>query len=979
VIRDFGDPAQPSRYDYDVCVVGSGPVGLALALEFLGTGTRLIVLESGGDGHEAEAEALSTFENVGHQRHPRPPRRRMLGGTSSIWSGRCVPFSPLDMQRREWIPFSGWPISGEHLDSYLQRAGCVLQTGPAVYDDRVWNLLNQAAPSEPWDASRFETQVFQASIPKHPRTRNIEPPEGLGVLKHTGVPDAEDLGEQSRRRLADSKNVDVLLHAHAIEIVTDERGARATGVRVSSPSGRSGLVNAQHVILACGGVDNARLLLLSNRRQAHGLGNRFDQVGRYFQDHHYAVIASLEGTQAPKLRRRLGHHWFDYNGTRHIYVLGASLSPQLQRDECLPRATLYRFEHSSRPAGLASARQVARRLLGRGGPVTSEHLKSLTLHPLELAQGLLDRYAFHRPGLAPVRRIDIGCNVEQIPNPSSRITLSDRLDALGQPLAKIDWRLDDREYEAYRRAAQLFVAECARLRLEIPRLSPWVESPQDAWRESLHDMAHPMCATRMSSDPRTGVVDRNCAVHGVEGLHVAGSSVFPTGGTSNPTLTAVALAIRLADRIKGLLGGRSTAFIGAAEPRVRVAIVGAGARVRGVYHPALQALSERLEVVGFTSRTVESRRSLAETTGWQPQATLQRLVEQTRPQCLIVAVDSAANAHVLEQAIHYGLPLLAETPLAQDERAGRSLIELARRRKTSVGVAEQYPFLPAEQLKRKLIRLGAIGSISAVVNDFATHDYHGIAQLRSYLGYERRATCALGQRFLFGRSRVRDGRTATAAELDRSEHWLIGHVETTGGTLLAQNSSSRYATLPTRPRGELRILGQCGSLIGEKLIYVDRASGLRTEHGFQHTRSGMSVLHPALGYVEWSKPPWAASLDHEQLAVALHVEALGASGRFGGVPLYDAGQALQDLEMYLGLQYSAALNGLAVALPLNSAYERIRVAVARLARGHNPALQVVLAPAEHARADVASITPPSTDDDLLAATGTFGQIPPPRR
>lgn len=928
MIRDFDRSEGPDTLDCELCIVGSGPVGLAIALEFEGSPARVVVLETGGDAHEAAAEAVSAFENAGHRRvHPSAVRRRIFGGTSSVWSGRCVPFAALDLQQRDWIPGSGWPLQADEVSPYLQRAGRLLQAGPAVYDDGLWALLGERPPSSPWDPASFETQVFQASVVRHPRTREIPAPSdpasgNLELLNHSSVPQAEDIAELARERMQASRNVTVLLHAHALEVETDATGRRAGAVRIQSPSGRRGQVRAREVVLACGAIDNARLLMLSRSTLAGGMGDSFDVVGRYLMDHHYAVVATLEGTQGRKLRRRMGYRWFDVKGQRHVVVTGASLSAQRQREEQLPRATLFTFEHVARPAAITAARQVAQGLRPGRPLADAGTWRAALLHPLDLAQDVSDRYLSHRPPLSPVSRIDIGCNVEQLPDADSRVTLAESRDVFGQPRARIDWRLNEREYLGYIRTAELFAGECRRLELEQPVLGSWVREPAVDWRGALHDMAHPMGTTRMSDSPRHGVVDRHGAVHGIEGLHVAGSSVFPTGGTSNPTLMAVALALRLADRLKATLSpmthiAADTPRIEATgEPRVRVGLIGAGARMRDCHAPVLEALYDRFEVVGVTSRSAQGREALAQARGWKAFDSMPALVAGGRPDFLLVAVGTEANVPVLYQAMGFGLPLLAETPLCWNERDGRALVRQARGRGIALGILEQFPFTPAEQLKRKLIALGAIGAVTAAVNDFASYDYHGLAQLRAYAGYGLQAQCVSARRVQFG----------------PAEQWLLGTIRMTGGVLLLHNYSAGYAMLPTRPPGALRVLGQSGSLVGEQAIFVDRKGGARTSAPFIRTPRSIGVAHPELGHVEWEDPFADSPLTEEQRAVALHVQAFRGVVRHDGVPLYSGAQALGDIELLRALYYSAERDGAQVRVPLRTRYERARVAGRRLGR-----------------------------------------------
>jgi choline dehydrogenase-like flavoprotein len=138
---------------------------------------------------------------------------------------------------------------------------------------------------------------------------------------------------------------------------------------------------------------------------------------------------------------------------------------------------------------------------------------------------------------------------EQVPDADSRITLSERRDRLGMRLPKVDWRSHPDEARTMHRMAELVSDELERIGLPKPVLADWVRDKAQI-PASFVDVAHPSGTTRMSSDPGKGVVDADCEVHGVEGLFVSGSSVFPTAGHCNPTQMIVAMAIRLSDHLK---------------------------------------------------------------------------------------------------------------------------------------------------------------------------------------------------------------------------------------------------------------------------------------------------------------------------------------------------------------------------------------------------------------------------------------------
>lgn len=147
--------------------------------------------------------------------------------------------------------------------------------------------------------------------------------------------------------------------------------------------------------------------------------------------------------------------------------------------------------------------------------------------------------------------VDVIGYFEQAPNPDSRVTLGDEVDAFGQRKVCVDWRLTELDWHTYRTAAGLFGAELANSCGGKFEFEPWLQEGSDAVPQ-LRGTAHHLGTTRMSDDPNLGVVDRQCRVHGVDNLYVVGSSVFPTGGWAFPTFTIVALSMRLAEHLRML-------------------------------------------------------------------------------------------------------------------------------------------------------------------------------------------------------------------------------------------------------------------------------------------------------------------------------------------------------------------------------------------------------------------------------------------
>jgi choline dehydrogenase-like flavoprotein len=143
-------------------------------------------------------------------------------------------------------------------------------------------------------------------------------------------------------------------------------------------------------------------------------------------------------------------------------------------------------------------------------------------------------------------RVDLYAMVEQAPDPESRVTLSEKRDALGMPLSRIDWKISEHELRSVRRLGELVGQQLEAAGLPRHTAAHWLEGGA-RWRSHFTDRAHHMGTTRIAANPREGVVDENCQVHGVDGLFVAGSSVFPTAGHANPTQMIVAMALRLGD------------------------------------------------------------------------------------------------------------------------------------------------------------------------------------------------------------------------------------------------------------------------------------------------------------------------------------------------------------------------------------------------------------------------------------------------
>ncbi len=514
-----------------IAIVGAGAAGITLARALAARGLDVVLLEGGGPRPEEPTQQLHELVSVGYPLRPgHVNRAREFGGSCNLWAGRCMRLTPFDLSRRPWVAEVGWPIGPEAIEPWLPQAA------------RLLGLPDPAA---------FALDAHAHILSAHER-RLLEAGPFAPILS-LWARRPRRFARHFRTELVRSERIRVVLHANAVELETDAGGSRVVAVRCRSLSGRELRVEAEVVVLACGGIEVPRLLLLSRRHRPAGLGNEYDLVGRFFMDHPRTAFGRVRVRAGVALP--LARGWPLRDGR---VQLGFALPPALQaREELLHHYATLEEEHSGyTEQHYQTAIELGKVLLRRGHAGSRLDLgrirqaarldslvyllppKEILPFPLWRAWRILKSRLESR---RRERRYVVVYFCEQPPLAESRVMLDDSRDALGLPRVRLDWRIPVSVHASLERLqhhlARAFAAS------GLGTLEPGTGTPHYT------DASHHLGTARMAASPRQGVVDPDLRLWSVPNLYVASSAVFPTGGHANPTLTLLALTLRLADHL----------------------------------------------------------------------------------------------------------------------------------------------------------------------------------------------------------------------------------------------------------------------------------------------------------------------------------------------------------------------------------------------------------------------------------------------
>lgn len=510
----------------EVCIIGAGAAGITIARSLGEAGASVVVLEGGHDKFRAASQSLYAGECVGAPYELESTRSRMLGGSTNCWGGFSVPLEPEKLAGRHWVPDSDWPIGGDILAEFYPSALNTLGLDVSLnsLDPAKGNKKGSSGETFVLDGTSLENKVAQVVTRKR-RFRKA-----------------------FRHFIWSDRKVRFLLGANVVGIRLDPTGAQVQRVEVRTFAGRTLWAHAKTYVLAAGGIENPRLLLLSDDVHRSGLGNGFGVVGRYFAEH--ATVSAGRLTLNPRLRSSMRLYDTAFATNRLSTSVYMQLKFEVQRAERITHvaATIENFAAGEEASGVEALKKLYLEL--KGGLYSGKSAK----HLLDMAKDMRNVMYFLGYHLLGSERYitgrDLVLMLEQEPNPESRIMLAKDRDALGLRKVCLDWRFTDADRRTIRRSLEIF-AEGFRAS-GIGTIAPYEGVLDGSWSQRPRWVWHHMGATRMGTDARRSVVDPNLKVHGVHNLFVVGSSVFPSSPGHTPTVTVVALAIRLAEHLKGI-------------------------------------------------------------------------------------------------------------------------------------------------------------------------------------------------------------------------------------------------------------------------------------------------------------------------------------------------------------------------------------------------------------------------------------------
>jgi GMC oxidoreductase len=536
----------------DIAVVGAGPAGIVLTLELAKAGCKVALIESGGLHFSTAIQNLGEADYLNPEFHASMSEctRRQVGGTSIIWGGRCLPYDPVDFDKRAYISSLDWPILYEEIESHFQRACDYFFCGKSEFDIKNIPELQQKTivPGLP-DAEVLTSTLERWSLPTN-------------------------FGKEYFNDLKYSENIQLLYNLTCTEIETNEQGNQVQLLHAKTLGGKTIQVKCRKYVLASGGLNTTRLLLASDRRHPGGIGNHSGMLGRFYMGHLSGDIAVANFTTPPQDTIFGFDRDLDKIYLRRRFSFSREFLHEKQLSNIVAWLGSPKFADPSHQNGILSSAYLA-----LSAPVLKNRLVSTAIRTTLIKEEVPGSYLPHImnivkdfkqvftfipdfgygryiakrkiPALfvySAANKYPLHYHSEQVPNPNSIVSLSHEQDELGMRRLNINIQFMQQDIDNVVKAHRywdqhLRQHNCGYLEYLADDLE------KSIW-EQAGDGFHQIGTTRMSAHAHTGVVGTNCEVHGVDNLFVASSSIFVTSGQANSTFMIVSFALRLADHLK---------------------------------------------------------------------------------------------------------------------------------------------------------------------------------------------------------------------------------------------------------------------------------------------------------------------------------------------------------------------------------------------------------------------------------------------
>lgn len=489
--------------EFDVTIIGAGAAGVLLAVKLAQKGKKVLVIESGHFEVDEEKQKLNEVVNTRKiLGSAYTGRNRGIGGTTLTWGGQSLPFSQLDFNKRDWVMNSGWPLAYDSMKEYYKTANAFMKIDTLNYHDDIFKEINLSD-------KQIDKKVFDFHVAKWANEPNFQ------TLYKTFL----------------EKHVSVYYHAQLIKI--NQSDNKVTNIDVKNFNGQLFNFKINKLIVACGGIETIRTLLNNN------IGNHSNWLGKCFMEHPCIELGDIFTDKSYKLQKTFNTHMWQ----RRKYSLRLSLSDHFQIENKLLNCS----------AGIMfTCKSDAFDPYAELKYFRSEfNLKSLIKLSGSLGSLIKSAWAllFQKFFFKDNTENKLVLMMEQEPDETSYIGLSDEVDQFGIPKAKISWHISKKSWDTTIACANALKKEIERLKYGKVKFYDFIKSDNEHWMDCLSDVNHHMGGARMSARPEDGVVNTDLQVWNIPNLFVCSCAVYPTSSHSNPTLTLLALGTRLTDFI----------------------------------------------------------------------------------------------------------------------------------------------------------------------------------------------------------------------------------------------------------------------------------------------------------------------------------------------------------------------------------------------------------------------------------------------